>query len=98
MKLLGVVLFGNYYLTKISTSNVEMHFGDSFQFNGGLGGYQVHKENFHQFSKITLEITSPALNYKNIDINEWDEYINSYYLAWSVSTSNKLLLPKINFP
>ena len=46
-----------------------MQFGDSFQFNGGLGGYQLYKENFHQFSKITLEITSPALNYKNIDIN-----------------------------
>ena len=53
-KLLGAVLFGKYYLTTISMINMEMQFGDSFQVNDNLGGYQVYKENTHQFSNITL--------------------------------------------
>ena len=41
MKLVGVVLFQNYYITKISMSNMDMQFGYSFQVNVGLGVYQV---------------------------------------------------------
>ena len=54
MKLLGVVLFGNYYLTTISTRNMDRQFGYSFQVNGGLGGYQVYKTISISFSNTTL--------------------------------------------
>ena len=50
------------------------------------------------FSNITLEMTSPAFNDKPIDINEWYEDINSYYLYRLASTSNKFLLPTIKCP
>ena len=61
MKLLGVVLFVNYYTTIIPTINMEMQFGDSFQVNGSLGGYQVYKEKIHQFFQ-TSHLKFPILN------------------------------------
>ena len=95
MRLLGIFLFGSYYLTTTSTSNMEMQFGYSFQVNDGLVVYQVYKEKPHHFSNITLEMPYNAFNDKTIDINEWDEDINSYYLARLASTSNKFFLPTI---
>ena len=43
-------------------------------------------------------MTSPAFNDKPIDINEWYEDINSYYLYRLASTSNQFPLPTIKFP